>query len=205
MVIDPDDNDLPRLKATIHRKRFAIANLLIMLVFILGNLLLPQVFFFPRNEAMFALGVFLSGVWGTQASTLGVYAAMANQSIIVRLTWFSVGLFACVLSILTGFQLASQGLSMRIDTSIAAMVAGIAFVSSSILVAVGLGVRSTLNVRLVDELDFRDSKNNTFNLVFLFRLTIAIALLMLGWTLSPLRFHSGFQNGPIVGFAKSLR
>ena len=203
MSNDPDAKELSPLNSIIHRKQFAIANSIIMVVFIVGNLLLPQVFYYPHNELMFALGVFSSGVWGTQASYLGVYAALANQSIIVRLTWFSVGLSANVFSILLGLQLGSHGLGYsRMDVSLAAIFTGIAFVGSSLVFAVGLGIRTALNVRLEDKQGFHESRNQNYNLAFLFRLTTAIAILMLVWTLAPIRFSSGFRTGPTVEFAK---
>lgn len=171
-------------------KKVAFVNLLMVLVFLLGNVVLPSFFWhadFPSPS--FTLATFLSGIWATQAAMMGIYAASTHQFIVVRLTWFAIGMTACVLSMLLGLQLAEHPFSKQaLDGDLLTLIVGIGFSCSSTVLALGLGLRVFLKYRLVRETEAVETKSSNFDIAFLFRLTTAIALLMLLLKFIPIQF-----------------
>ncbi len=188
-----------------RRKYVAIANLLIVVIFILGNILIPSFFWhadFPSPS--FLIGTFVSGIWGTQTAMMGIYAAFTNQFIIVRLTWFSIGMTACVLSMLLGLQMAEHHFyKQALEADLLTLIVGMAFSCSSIVLAVGLGLRVFLKYRLVSETEAVATQSSNFGIAFLFRLTTAIAILMLLWKLIPIQFGTG-GNFPMFVFVQII-
>ena len=171
------------------QSRFATANLVIMLVFMIGNVLLPAIFFQAPDAVALTLGTFLSGVWATQAVMMGIYAAFANQFIMVRLAWGLIGLTTCVFTMLIGLQIAMYAFAHQgLEIDFAAFLAGIGYGSSFVVLIVGLVLRRFLTIRLADTADSRSTVNSSFTIAFLFRLMIAIALIMLVWKIAPTRF-----------------
>ena len=187
-----------------HQKRFTIANLLIMLVFITGNVLLPRFFFAAHDGLTFTIATFLSGVWATQAATMGIYAALTDQFILVRFSWATIGLAACVLSILGGLQIASFVNGMPMFTTYAALIGGMGFAGAFLLYLVGVGMRVCLGVRLTAAAETRQTGRPNFGIAFLFRLTTAIALLMLALQFTRIRLDSTASGIPWVQFVQII-
>ena len=190
MSEERDEIDLATQLVAKRRKYVAFANLLIVVVFLSGNIVIPYFLWradFPSPS--FILATFLSGIWATQATMMGIYAAFTPQFIIVRLTWFAIGMTACVLSMLLGLQMASLQFSKQgLEADLLALIIGIGFSCSSFVLALGLGLKVFLKYRLVSESDVVETKSSNFGIAFLFRLTTAIALLMLLSKLIPIQF-----------------
>ncbi len=205
MSEERDEIDLATQSVAKCRKYVAFANLLIVVVFLSGNIVIPYFLWradFPSPS--FTLATFLSGIWATQATMMGIYAAFTPQFIIVRLTWFAIGMTACVLSMLLGLQMASLQFSKQaLEADLLALIIGIGFSCSSIVLALGLGLKVFLKYRLVSESDVVETKSSNFGIAFLFRLTTAIALLMLLSKLIPIQFGS-WNTFPMFVFVQII-
>ena len=202
MTDSQEETDAAERSDAQHGKKFAAANGLIMLVFILGDLLAPQ-YLLQGHPDVYRGFIFmlLMGAWAAQAATMGIYAAFTNQFFFERLTWPSIGLTVCVFSILSGLQFALEKTTkLTMEPDLAAFIACIAFASASLIFVVGLGFRVYMNIRLAKKMEARLSEKPNFGIAFLFRLTIAIALLMLAWKLTPIQFNSTVGIGPYAVF-----
>ena len=205
MSEERDEIDLVAQLVAKRRKNVGFANFVIVVLFLLGNIVIPSFFWhadFPSTS--FTLATFLSGIWATQATMIGIYAAFTQQFIIVRLAWFAIGLTACVLSMLLGLQMASHRFSKQaLEADLLTLIVGMAFSCSSIVLSLGLGLRVFLKYRLVSETEAVETQSSNFGIAFLFRLTTAIAILMLLWKLIPIQFGTG-GTVPMFAFVQII-
>jgi hypothetical protein len=189
------------MKALNPRRVFAICNVLMLLLFVVGNTFIPKMFWHVGPDSLYLLlSVFMSGVLAMQIAMMGLYGGLYDQFLLVRLTWSTVGVTASTLFISIGVQIAdSTFLNRGLDVELSLVLLGIGFGCFAVILAASLFLKVFLHFRLVHDGELEIASRKSFGIAFLMKLTTAIACLLVGGRMLSLKLATS-SGIPIVGF-----
>ena len=156
---------------------------------IVGNIALPSVFWQAPPPPSFWCypPLFLSGVLASEVAIIGIFASFTNAFYAVRWTWSLLASFCCGLLLTLGVFVAE---SSTFPGEALVIIMLIAVGGNLVVLGTGAGVRWAFGFRFSDDFTAEQlAASKSFNLLFLFKLTIAIALIMLALKIVPI--HHG--------------
>jgi hypothetical protein len=163
-----------------------IVNGICIAMVVIGNLVLPSVFWHtPAPPSWWSyLPVFMCGVLASEVAVIGVFASFSNSFFGVRWIWSLILVVISVVLLYLGISIAERQLQIRFEIFL--MTATVASSSLAMLVFLGACVRRFTGSHFADS-NYVDSipATKSFNLLFLFKLMIAIAGIMLAVKIFP--------------------
>ena len=174
-------------------------NVIVASFVIVGNITLPSVFWrAPQPPSFWSYPpLFLSGVLASEVAIIGIFASFTNTFYAVRWIWSLIASFSCGLLLTLGVFVAE---SSTVRGELGVIVTMIAVGGNLVVLGIGAGVRWALGFHFSDDFTAEQlAASKSFNLLFLFKLMIAIALIMLAVKIAPIQFTADLVPGPEEG------
>ena len=183
------------------KRKVLVSNILIGSFITIGNIVLPSFFWGmgPSSILWPFLPCFLSGVLLAEIGIIGTYAAFSNEFYVVRWAWAFVAAFTCAMFLYIGIDIAEGASRMKSELGLVATAIALAGILEICCIA-SFGSWIT-GFRFVEaEPPNSSSPSKKFELVFLFRFMIAIALIMF-----LVRFFPAFRIDSNFLFSNAFR
>ena len=178
------------------KKNVWTINVIVATFVTIGNIVLPSFFWnAPQPPSFWCFPpIFFSGALASEVVIIGIFAAFSNSFYVVRLIWSIIATFVCSLLLCVGVLAAEGSSSMTSTVSPAIWIGGVGN-----LAVLGIGAC----IRWATGFHFSDNSctellpsSRSFNLLFLFKLTIAIALIMFVLKIVPIPLTTNSRVGP---------
>jgi len=164
----------------IDTKNFLVCNCMLAAFVVIGNLTLPSMFWsVPQlSQLSLCLGLFFGGVLVSEVVIVGLYGAFNPVFCVVRWAWSILTSIVCALLLFIGIYVAESWTFH--DPDILFFVLAYALAGNFVTIGIGMCVRWFSGLQLMlDSSSAETPATISFDLMFLFKLTFAIALLSL--------------------------
>lgn len=182
------------------KKNFLVCNVVVATLFIWGNLTLPSEFWVYDRllSTPMCLEYFLVGVLASEVVIVGVYTSFCRAFYVVRWAWSILTAVVCSMLLYLGIYLAEIG-ELNDSEMLRIPILAYALVGNLVTIGVGTCVRwlSGLNLTLESNSDEKPA-DKSFDLLFLFKLTFAIAILVLVFKMFTFRIPEDWDLRTVV-------